>query len=138
MVSPFIGGYPTPLSPEMLRLYMLGTAVSGGRGVGGAECASFASCKSKDGSEVLLTEGGVNDPEVGVAPLPPASLELSVECSVRKLALDRRLSSLKLKRDEGMRAAWSLPFLFLCLFVFVCFFFCSFFFLIRTVGWRAV
>lgn len=77
----------------------------------GADCDSFPSWRSNDGSEVLLTDGGVSDPVVGVAPLPPASLEPSVEFSVRKLALDRRLSSLKLKRDEGMRNRGSVGFL---------------------------
>ena len=105
VVPPFTGGCPSPLIPLTLRLCTLGTAVGGGRGVGGADWASFASWRSNDGSEMLLTDGGVIDPEVGVAPLPPASLELSVECSVRKLARDRRLSSLKLKRDEGMGTA---------------------------------
>lgn len=110
---PFIGGYPSPLMPEMLRLYVLDDEVSGGRGVAGADCvcdcgslASFGSCNSSDGSEALVTDGGVRDPDVGVAPLPlplpPASLELSAECSVWKLALDRRLSPLKLKRDGAM------------------------------------
>lgn len=52
---------------------------------------------------MLLTEGGVSDPEVvAVAPLPPASLAVSTECSVRKLAFDRRLNSLKLKREGAM------------------------------------
>ena len=97
----------------MLRLYTLEVAVSGGRGVAGADCdcdcaslASFGSCNSRDGSEALVTDGGVRDPDVGDAPLPPASLELSVECSVRKLALDRRLSPLKLKRDGAMAGSW--------------------------------
>lgn len=50
-------------------------------------------------------DGGVIEPLVGVmlmAWLPP-SLEPSVERSVRKLAFDRRRSSLRLKMDGAMR-----------------------------------
>ena len=49
-------------------------------------------------------DGGVSEPLVGVAPLLP-SLEVSVERSVLKLALDRLLSSLKFGRKDGAMAA---------------------------------
>lgn len=49
-------------------------------------------------------EGGVSEPLVGVGPLLP-SLEVSVEWSVLKLALDRLRSSLKFGRKDGAMAA---------------------------------
>ena len=49
-------------------------------------------------------DGGVSEPLVGVGPLLP-SLEVSVERSVLKLALDRLLSSLKFGRKDGAMAA---------------------------------
>jgi hypothetical protein len=48
-------------------------------------------------------EGGVREPLEGAVPwLAAPSLEVSVECSVRKLALDRRRSSLKLRNAGAM------------------------------------
>jgi len=79
--------------------------VRGGRGIAGEGGAreSLLSGRFKDGSEELVTEGGVSEPVVGAVPwLPPASLDVSVETSVRKLALDRRLNSLKLNREGAM------------------------------------
>lgn len=63
-----------------------------------------ANCRFKAGSDCWPIDGGVEDPEVGVVPLL-ASLDVSVDRSVRKLCLDRLRSSLKLKRDGAMAGA---------------------------------
>ena len=58
-------------------------------------------CRCKARSDRCVSDGGVSEPEVGAVPLLPSD-DPSVECSVRKLALDRLLSSLKLKREGAM------------------------------------
>jgi hypothetical protein len=64
-------------------------------------------CKLRAGSDWWAMDGGVKEPLEGAVPwLGASSLELSVEFSVRKLALERRRSSLKLPRNEGAMAAW--------------------------------
>lgn len=52
-------------------------------------------------SDWLGMDGGVSEPVVGVVPWLP-SLDASVDLSVRKLALDRLRSSLKLRKEGGI------------------------------------
>lgn len=58
-------------------------------------------CKLRAGSDCWPIEGGVREPLVGVLPWL-ASLAVSVDRSVLKLALDRLRSSLKFRKDGAM------------------------------------
>ena len=58
-------------------------------------------CRSRAGSDCCPIDGGVREPLVGVVPWL-ASLEVSVDRSVLKLALDLLRKSLKLRKDGAM------------------------------------
>lgn len=95
--------------PVMLFL-LLGDPVGAGRVLGtggtGGTCWSLT-WRLRAGSEWAAMEGGVNEPVVGVPVswLPCSSLlEVSVERSVLKLAMDRLRSSLKLRKDGAIMA----------------------------------
>ena len=59
------------------------------------------SSRLRAGSDCAPMDGGVKEPVVGVVLLLP-SLDSSADRSVLKLALDRRRSSLKFKKDGAM------------------------------------
>ena len=94
-------GEPRPDIPETLcvlyLLTLLPLAGSGGRCGSGVVCSlEFLSCKLSAGSDWCPKDGGVTEPLDGAVPwLTAPSLDVSVDSSVRKLALDRRRSSLR-------------------------------------------
>lgn len=91
-------GEPSPDIPETLFLLELGAEGKGGLGEGWLciVLTSLSSCVFSAGSDCCAIDGGVTEPVEAFVPwLTTPSLEVSVECSVRKLALDRRRSSLR-------------------------------------------
>jgi len=69
--------------------------------VGGGEAGGWSfTCRLRAVSDCVI-EGGVREPLVGAVPLL-ASLDVSVERSVLKLALERLRSSLKFKKDGAI------------------------------------
>jgi hypothetical protein len=106
-----VTGEPSPAMPDTLcRLVVLPfapfvlpfvQAVKGGLGRGTSRVEADFSCKLSAESDRWASDGGVSEPLVGVAPWLP-SLDVSVDCSVRKLALDRLRICLKLKKEGAM------------------------------------
>ena len=72
-----------------------------GVAVGRGGCSCSLSSRLRAGSDCAPMDGGVKEPVVGVVVLL-ASLDSSADRSVLKLALDRRRSSLKFKKDGAM------------------------------------
>lgn len=124
---PFVWGEPRPVMPLTLKRLVLSEVelpdVGSGRvdwGMGGgggrlgveleamaADAGAAAALPFKLGSDCLPTsDGGVREPLVGAVPLLlwPPSLEVSVDCSVRKLALDFRRSCRRLKIEGAIVA----------------------------------
>lgn len=104
-VFPLRAGEPRPDMPETLRRFeVLLVGCNGGRfwGTGGGCSLAW---RGSEGSDWAWIDGGVREPEVGVLLLLCCSsvLELSVvERSVRKLARDRLLNSLKFRKDGAI------------------------------------
>jgi hypothetical protein len=100
--------------PETLcqLLVLLPLGLSGGRdpmGTGGGSEPSSCSLRwrGRAWSDWLGIDGGVIEPLVGVLLMPwLPSLEASVDRSVRKLALERLRSSLRLKMEGAICAAF--------------------------------
>lgn len=94
-------GEPTPDMPgtllELCLLVLLPLAGSEGRDRAWATWSALSlSWRLSAGSDWWAIDGGVTEPLDGAVPwLTAPSLDVSVEASVRKLALDRRRSSLK-------------------------------------------
>jgi hypothetical protein len=99
-----MAGEPRPVIPETLKRLLPGGANAGRGGTGGAPDWSFCIWRLRAESDWrACSDGGVNEPLVGVLPLLRLpSLEVSVDFSVRKLALERRRNSLKFRKEGGM------------------------------------
>lgn len=104
---PLCTGEPSPAIPETLfRFEPEPFVVPGGGGrtrpVEDVDIRSFSlTCWSRAMSDCSLMEGGVSEPLVGVVP-GLASLAVSVDRSVLKLARDLLRKSLKLRKDGAM------------------------------------
>ncbi len=101
---PLFSGEPRPAMPGTLYRFVL-PLVTGNNG-GRSGWGDPLSCRLSAESDWWASDGGVSEPLVGVRPwlwLP--SLDESVDCSVRKLARDRRRSSLKLKKEGAMTSS---------------------------------
>lgn len=101
-------GDPRPAIPLTLYLLVLKDVLledvgSARLGTGGGGVAQFWTRRFNAGSDWWPRDGGVSEPDVGVVPwLFPPSLEVSVDLSVRKLALDFRRSCRMLRNDGAM------------------------------------
>ena len=108
-ILPPCTGEPNPAIPETLfRFEPVPFAVPGGGGrtkpaeEDDVDIRSFSlTCWSRAMSDCSLMEGGVSEPLVGVLP-GLASLAVSVDRSVLKLARDLLRKSLKLRKDGAM------------------------------------
>jgi hypothetical protein len=98
---PVEAGAPKPDMPETLYRLVLVTGARGGR-LWLLDCwdeLESLSCICRAGSDCCAIDGGVREPVEGAVPwLTAPSLEVSVDWSVRKLALERRRSSLNLRK----------------------------------------
>ena len=112
LLLPFIEGAPRPDMPETLYLLLLLAEASMGRAcccccwplwLCRCESEPALTWRSRAGSDPWAMEGGVTDPLDAEVPwLTAPSLEASVEFSVRKLALERRRSSLMFRKLGAM------------------------------------